>query len=80
MRGKRRRQRVRRTTQTGKTRIMREEDDVERSSGRDREKSSGYTESEEERKDEERRSATLEVRCELVGVLERTGEESRPRE
>lgn len=44
MRGKRRRQRVRRTTQTGRTGIMREEDDVERSGGRDREKSSRYIE------------------------------------
>lgn len=60
MRGKRRRQRVRRTTQTGRTGIMREEDDVERSGGRDREKSSGYT---ERVRRKGRKSATLEVRC-----------------
>lgn len=42
VRGKKRRRRTRRTTQTGRTRIMREEDDVERSAGRDREKSSEH--------------------------------------
>lgn len=57
---------------------MREEDDVERSGGRDREKSSGYTEGEEERRDEDGGEAP---RCELVGVLERVGEgEGRPSE
>lgn len=56
---------------------MREEDDVERSGGHDREKSSRYTEGEGEAKGRERRrSATLKVRCE-VGVLERVGRESR---
>lgn len=68
MRGKRRKRRVRRTTQTG--RIMREEDGTKRSGGRDREKLSEYMEGEGDTEVRGRwRSATLEV----VGVLECVG-------
>lgn len=66
---------ARRTTQTERTGAAREEDDVERSGGRDREKSSGHAETVEERG--EGGLVSRRYVCEGVGVLERVGRDAR---